>query len=46
METMLVGCGFGEIVASAYGGRNRKCVEVFVRTGKNFTELENEMLNG
>lgn len=28
------------------GGRNRKCAEAFVKTGKPFDELEKEMLNG
>jgi glycerol-3-phosphate dehydrogenase len=28
------------------GGRNRKCAEAFVKTGKPFEELEKDMLNG
>lgn len=28
------------------GGRNRKCSEAFVKTGKSIVELEKEMLNG
>jgi glycerol-3-phosphate dehydrogenase (NAD+) len=46
VDTMLASCGFGDIVASAYGGRNRRCAEAFVKTGKPFPQLEAEMLNG
>jgi glycerol-3-phosphate dehydrogenase (NAD+) len=46
VETMLASCGFGDIVASAYGGRNRLCAEAFAKTGKSFPELEEELLNG
>jgi glycerol-3-phosphate dehydrogenase (NAD+) len=46
LETLLASCGFGDIVASAYGGRNRKCAEAFARTGKPFPELEAELLGG
>ena len=28
------------------GGRNRKCSEAYVKTGKSIAELEKEMLNG
>lgn len=31
---------------SSTGGRNRKCSEAFVKTGKSIVELEKEMLNG
>jgi glycerol-3-phosphate dehydrogenase (NAD+) len=46
VETMLASCGFGDIVASAYGGRNRLCAEAFVKTGKTFPQLEAELLKG
>jgi len=46
LETMVESCGFGDIVASSYGGRNRKCAEHFVLTGKSFPECEAELLNG
>lgn len=46
LETMMESCGFGDIVASSYGGRNRKCAEYFVKTGKTFKECESDLLNG
>lgn len=46
METMMESCGFGDIVASSYGGRNRKCAEYFVKSGKSFEESERDLLNG
>ena len=46
METMMESCGFGDIVASSYGGRNRKCAEYFVKTGKTFAQCEADLLNG
>lgn len=46
LQTMVESCGFGDIVASSYGGRNRKCAEYFVKTGKPFQQCEAELLNG
>jgi glycerol-3-phosphate dehydrogenase (NAD+) len=34
LETLLSRCGFGDAVASSYGGRNRLCAEHFAKTGK------------
>lgn len=46
LQTMMESCGFGDIVASSYGGRNRKCAEYFVKTGKSFAQCEADLLNG
>ena len=43
---MMASCGFGDIVASSYGGRNRLCAEYFAKTGIPFHECEAKLLNG
>jgi glycerol-3-phosphate dehydrogenase (NAD+) len=46
VEVMFASCGIGDIIASSYAGRNRRCAEHFAKTGLSFTECEALLLNG
>ncbi|KAK9722709.1 glycerol-3-phosphate dehydrogenase [Basidiobolus ranarum] len=45
-ETFYESCGIAEMISLYYAGRNRMLGESFVKTGKPFSQLEHEMLNG
>jgi len=46
LETMMESCGVADMIATAYGGRNRRCAEAFVKTGDPIDVIEQRELNG
>jgi len=46
MDTFFESCGISDLFVTCTEGRNRKCADAFVRTGKSFSTLEKELLGG
>lgn len=45
-ETFFQNCGIADVIVTSFGGRNRMCAELFVKTRKSFQQLEEEILKG
>lgn len=46
VNTFFESCGLADVIASSFGGRNRKVAEALVKSDKSIHEIEEELLKG
>lgn len=46
MNTFFESCGVADLITTCFDGRNRRCAEIFARTGRSFDVIEAEELDG
>ncbi|CAG2170212.1 unnamed protein product [Oppiella nova] len=46
LKTFFENCGIGDIIASSFGGRNRKVSEALIKSNKTIEMLEKQLLKG